>query len=76
MAYEKIKSDRTLACAARLLLRRHRNLGDAEDLAKHEQAKAELARRGHTDEFGVYGWNDAQNTPESVIEESTFVGYW
>lgn len=54
----KVMSDRTLACAARLSLRRFRNLAIESDLQNHEQIRKELERRGYTDRYGIFGWDE------------------
>lgn len=48
----------SVACGARLSIRKFRITGDAEAKEAHEVCKAELAARGHTDQFGMFGWDE------------------
>lgn len=60
------KSSGTIACAARLCLRKYRETGDRLELERHEIYKGELARRGYTDQFGILGWDDALSSEEWI----------
>lgn len=51
--------DSTLAAQSRLCIRKYRRTGDPQALEDHKQARAELERRGHTQQFGELGWDDA-----------------
>lgn len=57
--------DSVVAAGSRLSLRRYRNFGDSGDLERHKEYRAELERRGHTEQFGVFGWDDGITSPDA-----------